>query len=201
MICSTNFAMRQLLALGAAEIDRLLEHARVHLEDPAGHQIVERRHALEQRDVLKGPPDALDRRLVRPHLLAGLALVGDRALLGLVEAVDHVEHRRLAGAVGADDGADLALHDVEADVGERAHAAEAERDAADLEQHLVEAARLTGAGDPCARRRHGRAYSAASWTSVGSGAASRIAISALILPVRPSSKVTSVSTATWCRSE
>ena len=40
----------------------------------------------------------------------------------------HVEHRALAGAVRADDGADLVLAHVEADVGQRLHAAEGERD-------------------------------------------------------------------------
>jgi hypothetical protein len=55
-----------------------------------------------------------------------------RALLRVVEAVDDVEHRGLAGAVRADDGADLALADVEGDVGDRLHAAEAQRDVVDL---------------------------------------------------------------------
>jgi hypothetical protein len=110
-------AVRQLLAPGATEIDRLLERGRLHLEDAAGHQIVERGHAPEQGDVLEGAPDAVERGLMRAHPALRLALVGDGALLGLIEAVDDVEHRRLAGAVGPDDRPDLALHDVEADAG------------------------------------------------------------------------------------
>ena len=55
----------------------------------------------------------------------------------MVEAVDDVEHRGLAGAVRADDGADLALADIERDVGDRLHAAERERDVLDREQHVA----------------------------------------------------------------
>ena len=143
--------MRQLLALGAAEIDRLLQEARAHLEHPPGHQVVEGGHAAEQGDVLERAADALERRLVRAHVAAALALVGDRAFLGPVEAVDDVEHRRLAGAVGADDGADLALQDVEADVGERRDTAEAQSDAVDLQQHLAGGA-SPGCRVRCCRR-------------------------------------------------
>ena len=46
--------------------------------------------------------------------VARLAREGDRALLRVVDAVDHVEHRALARAVRADDRADLVLADVEA---------------------------------------------------------------------------------------
>jgi hypothetical protein len=42
-----------------------------------------------------------------------LAAQDDLALLRVIDAVDHVQHRALAGAVGADDGADLVLADVE----------------------------------------------------------------------------------------
>ena len=49
----------------------------------------------------------------------------DRPLLGPVEAADAVEQARLAGAVGADHGVDVALVDLERDVLERAHPAEA----------------------------------------------------------------------------
>src|SRR5581483_6571455 len=71
------------------------------------------------------------------HLGACLPLEGDAALLRRVEAVDDVEHRGLAGAVRADDGADLALADVERDVGDRLHAAEGERGALDREQRFA----------------------------------------------------------------
>ena len=53
--------------------------------------------------------------------------------------------------------------DVEADVAQRVDAAEAQRDAADLEQHLVEAPLAPGRPIGC-RRGQATAYSAASWT-------------------------------------
>ena len=49
------------------------------------------------------------------HAPARLALPGDGACLRVIEAVDDVEHRGLAGAVRADDREDLVLADVEAD--------------------------------------------------------------------------------------
>src|SRR5437773_1241950 len=57
--------------------------------------------------------------------------------LGHQEAVEHVEERRLAGAVGADHAEDLALAHLEAHVGERLKTQEGLRDAAYLEQHLA----------------------------------------------------------------
>jgi hypothetical protein len=57
---------------------------------------------------------------------AGRALEGDAAVGRVVEAVDAVQHRGLAGPVRPDDGADLALADVEGHVRERLDAAEAQ---------------------------------------------------------------------------
>ena len=98
----------------------------------------------------------MGRGVVRLHRRARLAAEGDRALLRAVDAVDHVQHRALAGAVRADDGADLVLAHVEAHVGERLHAAEGERDA------------LERRGSPrraCARRCPARAR-AGSWRAL-----------------------------------
>ncbi len=63
-----------------------------------------------------------------------------RPLLRMVDAVDDVQHRALAGAVRPDDRADLVLADVERDVGQRLHAAERERDAFEREDHVADAA-------------------------------------------------------------
>ena len=60
---------------------------------------------------------------------------------GIVEAGDAVEQRGLAGAVRPDQAADRAAGDVEADVLQRGHAAEADRDAVDREQRRAPAAR------------------------------------------------------------
>src|SRR5262249_61337421 len=97
---------------------------------------------------------------------------------------DHIEHRRLAGAVGADDGADLALADVERDAGQGAHAAERQRNVLDREQHLA---------DPRIARGR-RSHAARSILAVATGKVrmSRIATRAAMTPLWPSSNVTSV---------
>jgi hypothetical protein len=64
---------------------------------------------------------------VRLHVAARLAEERDAALLRAIDAVQHVQHRALAGAVGADDGAHLVLAHVEAHLRERLHPAEGER--------------------------------------------------------------------------
>ena len=103
---------------------------RLHPQVAPGHDVVEHAHALEQRQALEGARDAHLGDLARVHVREGPAAQADRALLRLVDAVDAVEHRALAGAVRADDRADLVLADVEADVGERLDAAEAQADVA-----------------------------------------------------------------------
>src|SRR5439155_20371773 len=87
----------------------------------------------KEGDVLEGPGDTLLRGLVRIHAAALAPLEGNRPLLRVVYAVDDVQHRGFAGAVRADDGADLVLPDVEGNALERDHPAESERDLVDLE--------------------------------------------------------------------
>ncbi len=80
---------------------------------------------LEQLDVLEGARDAQRRDRVRRLRDQVLAVEADAAGGRRVDAADQVEHRRLAGAVGADQREDLAALHVEADVVDRQHAAEA----------------------------------------------------------------------------
>jgi len=121
--------------------------------------------------------------VVRAHFGARLALEGDAAVLRLIETVDDIEHRGLAGAVRSDDGADFALADIEGDVAHCVHAAERQRDILHRQEHVAD--RNIGA----ARRSH-----AAFPIGAAAGAVfiSRIFTRALIVPLRPSSKVTSV---------
>src|SRR3546814_14283839 len=74
---------------------------------------------------------------MRVHRRQPAALEGDAARPRLVEAIDAVEHRRLAGAVRADDREDLALADLEADVVDRGDAAEAEPDVLKRQHRLA----------------------------------------------------------------
>ena len=61
MICSTRLAVLHLLAQRRPDPQRLPEQAAAHLQRAPGHDVVERRHALEQRDVLEGAGDAAAR--------------------------------------------------------------------------------------------------------------------------------------------
>src|ERR1700674_594810 len=48
-----------------ARPQRLLQEVAAHLQVAAGEEVVEHRHALEERDVLEGPGDAQRRGLAR----------------------------------------------------------------------------------------------------------------------------------------
>ena len=78
-----------------------------------------------------------------PDLLAA-ELEGPR--VGRPDAGDGLDQRRLAGAVVADEGDDLAGVDVEVDVLERLHRPEALGDPAQLQEGTGAGRRLGGAG-------------------------------------------------------
>ncbi len=101
------------------------------LERAPGHDVVERGHPLEQRDVLEGAGEAQAGDVVRRQVRAVLALEIDPAARRPVEAADDVQHRALARAIGADDRRNLAAVDPEADARDRLHAAEVEVDVVD----------------------------------------------------------------------
>ena len=67
MISSQTRAVFDLLVERRSEAQRLPEEAALHPQVAAGHDVVERRHALEQGDVLERAGDALRRRLVGLH--------------------------------------------------------------------------------------------------------------------------------------
>jgi hypothetical protein len=83
------------------------------------------RHHRDQHEVLVHHPDPVVDRLARrvdPHRLA---LDQDLALVGVVEPVEDVHQRRLAGAVLAEERVDLAAPELEIDVVVREDAREA----------------------------------------------------------------------------
>src|SRR5438067_2045511 len=94
--------MRYLLFLRQAPIEEGGEHPSLHVHVTPEHDVVEHRHAGEQRDVLErtGDPERGDMRWPG----AGDVLAGESnaAGVGPVETADHVEKRGLAGAVRAD---------------------------------------------------------------------------------------------------
>ncbi len=117
-------AMLDLLAHRRPIAQYLPEKSPPHLQRPPGKNVVKRGHAAKQRQILEGAGDAARGRRMRPHAFPHLPFEGDAAGVRLVEAVDDVEHGGFAGAIGADNGADLAFADVERDASERADAAE-----------------------------------------------------------------------------
>src|SRR4051812_46965505 len=121
-----HLALGDLLALAGAVVDAAGEEAGPLPEVTADEEVVEHRHALEERDVLEGARDA-------EAGARGGSQPGDvpplEAHLPLrrpVDAADAIDEARLAGAVRTDDGDELSRADVEADFGKRVHAAEAE---------------------------------------------------------------------------
>src|SRR6185312_11563468 len=195
-------AMPDLLRERGADAQRLQEEVRPHHQVASGEDVLEHRHALEEREALEGARDAHRRDVVRLHVRARLAAERDAPLLRAVDAVDHVEERALAGAVGADDGADLVLAHVEAHLGERLHAAEGERDALEREDRGAELAarslRLELAqvhAATCSCLVAGAPRAAAAGPDASKVFAATTASSARTVPVRPSSKRTCASTA------
>src|SRR5262249_47391591 len=120
--------MFELFSFRRADMDRLPQKVAPHPQQAPGHDVVERRHPPEQRDILEGAGNALRGRIVWAHPPAGFALPGGRAGLRLVEAVDDVQHRCLAGAVRPDYRKDLASPDLDADLIERGDPAKGEGD-------------------------------------------------------------------------
>src|SRR5919107_4670506 len=89
---------------------------------------------LEQLDVLEGAGDAERCDAVRGHVGDVGAVEYQLAAGRLVDAAHQVEDRGLAGPVGADDGEDLALADVEGHTIDSLDAAEVDREAVDQEE-------------------------------------------------------------------
>ena len=106
---------------------------------PAEHEVLGHRLGAGQGDVLEGPGHADPGDLERAHAVQPRLAEADLALGGLVDAGEDVEHRRLAGAVGADDRVDRPGGDGERDVGQRLDGAEADADVLDLHGRDVRA--------------------------------------------------------------
>src|SRR5262249_37753805 len=75
--------------------------------------------------------------LVLFHLRQFLTAELDRAGGGFCLAADEIEHGGLAGAVGADDDADLVLLDIEGEIVDRLEAVEGDGETGDREQEVL----------------------------------------------------------------
>jgi len=128
-------AMGELLAPRAAEpVQRARDEIVFQQMVAADHDVVEHAHVVEQRQVLESAADAERGPCVRIEARDVAPSIEKLALGRTVAAGDAVDDRGLPGAVWADDRKQLALADRETDIGERAHAAEAQGNGAHFQQ-------------------------------------------------------------------
>ncbi len=108
-------------------------------EDPgriglgAEHDVLGDRHHRDEHEVLVDHPDPVLDRILRGVHRDRLALDEDLALVGLVDAVDDVHERRLAGAVLTEERVHLAAAKIEVDSIVRDDPRKALRDAAQFQ--------------------------------------------------------------------
>ena len=126
-----NRPMARLLLARKAPIERARDHILAHVNVPRRHQIVERVQIGVEADVLECAGDAQLRHSVGACQVM-FALKEQLALLRPVEAADAVEHRSLARAVGADNGADFTSKHVKLDLVEDGSTPKREGDALNL---------------------------------------------------------------------
>ena len=124
---------RLLLAGGADASHRPHEADLAEVVGP-GHRVLEQAHRGKQRQVLERPGDSEPGNTVRADLEQILPVELQPATGGVVDPADHVEHRRLARAVRADQSEDLTLVDAERQSVERDDATEGHRDLINFEQ-------------------------------------------------------------------
>src|SRR5439155_21494006 len=123
-----------LLEDGGRQPEEVADHPAPREGVERDEEVVEGAELLEQLEILEGARDLEPCPLVRFEVPEVAALVADVALVAREDAGDAVEHGGLAGAVRADQAEDLALEEVEGDVGQCLDAAEPQRDVLDLQQ-------------------------------------------------------------------
>ena len=138
--------VNDLLAPRPPEPHRTGRQTRPHEGVTAQHQVVDDVEVLEQRQVLERPGHARGGDARRPHADQLRPLEDQGPLVGVVDAADAVEYRRLAGAVGADQGHEFAGAHVERHPVEGLHTAEGQAHALDGQQRR---------GVRCLQRRSG----------------------------------------------
>ena len=121
-------ALAALLVALARQAQKRLDQRGAHADRTRDQHVVEDRQLAEELQVLEGARDAQRRDAVRlagqQVMLAGLVAEHHAALLRVVEAADAVQHRGLAGAVGADQRVHGVRLHLEADIVHGDNAAE-----------------------------------------------------------------------------
>ncbi len=90
--------------------------------EAASHDIIKRRHPLEQSNVLEGARRALLGDLIRFHRSALFTMKEDFAFLRMVKPVDDIQHRGFASAVGADNRTNFAFAYIKGNIFNRRNA-------------------------------------------------------------------------------
>ena len=98
----------------------------------ADHDVIEYAHMVEERQILEGAADAQPCAVGGPAAGDVGAFESHPALGWPVTPGNAVQKRGFSRAVGSDNREKLARPYAKADMGERAHAAEAQRNVADL---------------------------------------------------------------------
>src|SRR5437867_1179842 len=134
-----NGAIGDLALLGALarRLEERVPELGAHAAVLPQADVVERRHVLEEADVLERPRDSERGHLVRARAGDLPILEEDSAAGRREDAGDAVEERGLAGAVGADEREDLAALHVEGHVVDGQESAEPLRDVVHPEDHAV----------------------------------------------------------------
>ena len=127
-------AMNDLLAPRPPEPHGTGRQTRPHEGVTTQHQVVDDVEVLEKRQVLERPGHTGGGDARRPHADQLRPLEEQGPPVGVVDAADAVEYRRLAGAVGADQGHEFAGAHVERHPVEGLHPAEGEAHALDGQQ-------------------------------------------------------------------
>ena len=127
-------AIARLFGARGADEKTAEQNAAAHACMAPEQEIVEDAGVRKLAEILEGSRDTGRGDLVGAQAEQIAAVKGDASSHGLIDTRDDVEERGLAGAIGTDDGEELATRDRERDVGERGDASEADRQPLDLEQ-------------------------------------------------------------------
>ena len=112
----------------------------------AEEDVVLHDEGAEQSEVLERAADAERRDAVHRHIEQRHIIENDAAAVGLIDATEAIEQGGLAGAVRADDAADLAAPHVKTDIVERDDAPETHAETADTKQRRLRRPLSCGGG-------------------------------------------------------
>ena len=121
-----DLAVPDLLRAGGSEITGPRDEILFHEHMPGRHDIVLGRKPGVEFDILERSGDAEPGKFIRAHAGDPVAVEVDITVLRFVKPVDAVKQGGFPGAVGSDDGQDLAVPYFKGDVGQGVHPAETE---------------------------------------------------------------------------